>query len=531
MKLSDKKVLAIILLIVIALSGLIFMQFSLLRTALKAEQDSFNRAVSYALNRAVYQISQHEAQTAILQIQFDTDTLNGKQILRKETVLNHGYPDSSLFLWSNNSKIIEHDDSITVSVGYGNEREDNFINMILIDSTTDSCVQGYSYGYSRSHDSVEFFGSFDLTDSSRIMLIDAALSQLKQREQIPITDRIDSAMVDSILQSKLNESDITLDYLFWVTEATNDSIIFANVTDTSLLSDEKEYRARLFPFDFGSPMYNLIVHFPNQNFFMISKLLTIIASILIFVSIIIGCFIYSIRIILKQRRTAAHLTDFINNMTHEFKTPLSTIRRASEAIAKNEIQHDPAQLTKFNNMILSENMRMKNQVDKILQIATLEEGDYIINREIIDLHSIIAQAIDTFSVHLKNRDGRVETNFSAANPVINADPVHLNNIIHNLLDNSLKYSTGQPVITIKTENKNNKLIFTVKDNGIGIHPDDIKLVFNKYFRVSKGNIHDVKGFGLGLSYVKMMVDAHQGDITLQSVLDKGTEVIITLENA
>ena len=179
-------------------------------------------------------------------------------------------------------------------------------------------------------------------------------------------------------------------------------------------------------------------------------------------------------------------------------------------------------------MILSENMRMKNHVDKILQIATLEEGDYLLSLEEIDIHAMINEVVESFSMLLTQQKCQVELNLQAEKTKIYADKIHLLNILSNLFDNALKYSKINPRIIVSTFVKGTTVEISLKDNGIGIYPDDLKNVFDKYFRVGKGDIHDIKGFGLGLSYVKKMVEAHKGSVRILSTIDKGTEVIISL---
>jgi two-component system phosphate regulon sensor histidine kinase PhoR len=220
--------------------------------------------------------------------------------------------------------------------------------------------------------------------------------------------------------------------------------------------------------------------------------------------------------------------DFINNMTHEFKTPISTIALASDAIAQPEINNNEEKLKKYNRIIQDENSRMKQQVDKILQMALLEEGDYELNLSTIDLHELINNAVGNLSVRVENLGGKLETNLSASNYRIKGDAVHLINIINNILDNAIKYSPEGAHIIVQTHNEGSKIILSFIDNGMGIDEDDLKRVFDKYFRVPTGNLHDIKGFGLGLSYVKLMVEGHSGEIKIKSKPGTGTTVDITL---
>lgn len=500
------------------------MQFNLLKTALKAEEDSFNRSVLYALNKIIQQIYQNEARQAILNIELSHDSTDSYKSFSNKKIIKKEITQKDTLTWNNNYLIFEHGDSLTAEVSYGFENRDNLFGLIMIDTFSDSHIVGHSYEYNQINDSVDIYRTFNVNDSNRIMLISAALSQLEKNDTVPIEKRLEDCQIDSLIRTYLRESNIDLEYNYGILNIPIDSFILGNIDNNYAPESNNSYRVRLFPFDMGSPVYYLVADFPNKKFFLYSKILAIIISIIIFVIIIIGCFIYSIRTILKQRKTSRNLTDFINNMTHEFKTPLSTIQLAGEAISKDEIHSDKKQLLKFNQIILSENSRMKNQIDKILQIATLEEGDYIIKEDPVNINELVESAAASMAVHVNDKKGQLITDLNAQNQVIIGDRVHLNNIILNLIDNSIKYSLAEPMVSIRTENIGNNLILSVKDNGIGIHSDDLKMVFHKYFRVSKGDIHDVKGFGLGLSYVKMMVEAHHGTIKINSALDKGTEI-------
>jgi two-component system phosphate regulon sensor histidine kinase PhoR len=254
----------------------------------------------------------------------------------------------------------------------------------------------------------------------------------------------------------------------------------------------------------------------------------LLSSSFILLGVVVFGFVYTVRTIYKQRQFAGLMVDFINNMTHEFKTPISTIALASEALANPEIVRDENRLLRYNRIIRDENTRMRNQVEKILEMAALEEGDYELNIAAVDAHKIIADAVQNIALQIEKRGGKIECQLRAAAPVIDADEVHLANIIHNLLDNANKYSPETPVIKIATENDGDGLHIRIADNGIGLRPEDQKRVFEKYYRVPTGNVHDVKGFGLGLSYVRLMVEAHGGTITVKSEYQKGSEFEIWL---
>jgi two-component system phosphate regulon sensor histidine kinase PhoR len=218
------------------------------------------------------------------------------------------------------------------------------------------------------------------------------------------------------------------------------------------------------------------------------------------------------------------MVDFINNMTHEFKTPISTVALACEAMSRPDVleQHDT--LLRYNRMIRDENTRMHKQVEKILQMAQLERGEYELNIQPVDVHALITQVSDNASLQLEQCQGKLELDLAAQEQQVAADKVHLTNVIQNLLDNAIKYSPERPAVTIKTRNQGPMLVVRISDQGIGIAEHDHKRVFEKYFRCHTGNRHDVKGFGLGLSYVKLMVEAHGGVVEISSQSGAGTSV-------
>jgi len=215
-------------------------------------------------------------------------------------------------------------------------------------------------------------------------------------------------------------------------------------------------------------------------------------------------------------------------MTHEFKTPISTISLAGEAIGKPEVISDTEKVSRFNTVIRDETERMKMQVDKILQMAILEKGDFRLEKTDIDVHELLHKSVGNISLLVENRGGTIRTDFNAKNPTIEADRVHLSNVIHNILENAIKYSEKSPEIVISTSEIKDEIVIEISDNGSGIDPAAARMVFDKYYRVPTGNQHDVKGFGLGLSYVKLIVEAHGGKVGLRSDPGSGTKVSIHL---
>jgi two-component system phosphate regulon sensor histidine kinase PhoR len=235
-----------------------------------------------------------------------------------------------------------------------------------------------------------------------------------------------------------------------------------------------------------------------------------------------------IRLMFRQKRLSEIKSDFINNMTHEFKTPIATISLSSEMLLKPDINKFPYKTKRYASVIFDENTRLQKQVDQVLQLSVLEKGHFKLKRKEIDIHRIIRKMVEHFSVKVKKKGGQINIRLDADPHHINVDKTHISNIISNLIDNSIKYSSGAPEVNIHTRTDGRDMLIIISDNGIGISTENQKHIFKKLYRVPTGNIHDVKGFGLGLFYVKTMVEAHGGTIKVKSELHKGTSFTITL---
>lgn len=282
------------------------------------------------------------------------------------------------------------------------------------------------------------------------------------------------------------------------------------------------FRVMLFPNDLFSDPSNLMVYFPDQRKFILSSLGFMSLSSIGLILVISLCFAYTIYVIYRQRKLSDMKNDFINNMTHELKTPVATISLASEMLMDQRIQGDQARLGRFASVIHEENKRLGGQVEKVLQMAVLDKGEFKLNIADVDVHEVVQKLCDKFSLRLDERGGACHLDLQASESVIEVDEVHFSNIITNLLDNAIKYSADAPDVTITTRDAVGGIKISVRDKGIGMNREQQKRVFERFYRVPTGNIHNVKGFGLGLSYVKAMVEAHGGDILLKSELHKGS---------
>jgi len=259
----------------------------------------------------------------------------------------------------------------------------------------------------------------------------------------------------------------------------------------------------------------------------VSDQIWIVLPVIFAVILIIG-FPYSLYIFNRQKQVSDMKSDFINNMTHEFKTPIATISLASEMLMKKTIQEDSSKTQRYARIIFDENTRLQNHVEQILSVSLLERGQFRLKKREVNMNEIIAEVVENFSLTVKERDGEIKTHYCANNFILYADKAHLTNVITNLLDNANKYSPEKPWIRIGTQNTENGLIITVEDRGIGISLENQQQIFKKLYRVPTGNIYNVKGFGIGLYYVKTIVEAHGGHINIKSELNKGSRFDVYL---
>jgi two-component system phosphate regulon sensor histidine kinase PhoR len=277
-----------------------------------------------------------------------------------------------------------------------------------------------------------------------------------------------------------------------------------------------------------SPEELLIVVVPHVKNIIWKEMFWMVLGAITFTFIIFAAFFITIRALLNQKKLSEIKSDFINNMTHEFKTPLATISLAVDALKNEKVIQDRTKMDYFSGIIKDENKRMNQQVETILQAALLDKQEIQLNEKPVHAHEIIQAAVNNIKLPLEQKEGKLEINFEATNDVVNGDLVHLINIINNLLDNAIKYSNQNPKIKLSTLNYNNYLRIKIEDNGIGMSKETLHRIFEKFYRAHTGNIHNVKGFGLGLSYVKTIVDAHKGKIKAESTLGKGSCFIIDL---
>jgi len=339
-------------------------------------------------------------------------------------------------------------------------------------------------------------------------------------------DRIDKKKLKRIIKAEFLLKGITIPYQYAIKDESGNALFKSK--DFIENKKNEKYFTRLFPDDIFDQPYFLVIHFNDEGNYIFRSVGFIVISSIVLTTVIILIIGSGIFIIFRQKRLSEIKTDFVNNMTHELKTPISTISLASQLLSDSNVPIENKNIEYLSKLILDESKRLGLQVEKVLQMAVFEHTQIKLKLKKLNIHELIDNILNNFNIQIKSRNGKIIKEFSAVNPFVLADEVHLSNVIINLLDNALKYCETEPKIIIATYNQNKSITVDIKDNGIGIGKENQKKIFDQFYRIPTGNIHNVKGFGLGLSYVKKIVVAHKGLITLESKPGLGSTFSINL---
>ena len=343
----------------------------------------------------------------------------------------------------------------------------------------------------------------------------------------PLKMRLDPFWIDTLLRIELHNKGIYSPFSYEVTTANNDSLIFSKANDVTgekpVFDRQASYQTPIFSKEVINDPGLIRLTFPQKNSLILNKMTATMATTGGLLMVLVFCFGYTIFSIIRQKKVSEMKTDFINNMTHEFKTPVSTIMIASEALRDNEIAQDKSRVARLANIIYEENERLGSHIERVLNIARIEKNDFKLDKKPVDVNEMISVVIDSMTLKLQKCNAKTTLQLDAENAVINADELHFSNVIYNLVDNAIKYSVDAPDITISTLNKNGQIVIRVADKGVGMSRDQQTKIFEQFYRIPTGNLHDVKGFGLGLSYVNTVVKRLNGIITVKSEKEKGSE--------
>ena len=343
----------------------------------------------------------------------------------------------------------------------------------------------------------------------------------------PLKERVNFNLLDKDLRQELHNNGIDIPYHFLVLTADGREVY--RCPDYNDEGADVSYRQVLFRNDPQSKKGVVCMHFPDMGSYIFSSVRFMIPAV-IFTLVLLVTFIFTIVIIFRQKRYTEIKNDFINNMTHELKTPITSISLAAQMLNDESVSNSATMMKHLGGVIGDESRRLRFLVEKVLQMSMFDEKTASFKKKELDLNELLEQTASTFSLRVEHTGGKITTEIEAVDSAIYVDEVHFQNAITNLMDNAVKYrKPDEPVnIHIRTWNEGDRLCFSIQDNGLGIKRENVKKIFDKFYRVHTGNVHDVKGFGLGLAYVKKIINLHDGDIRCESDLGKGTKFTVTI---
>ncbi len=517
---SKKMLVTLIVLMALVLSGLIVIQTHLIKTASDIREGQFDHRVKSALDRVADQLELEEQRLAresarrgqlpgINNSQGNFNIFPRKELGKISGGFQFRYSQRSIF---------------------GSYQEE--LQIVVTDSSktnSESVLPGEEQDESTSFDRIHEY-NLDLERRRERWLKDMNWRNYKIfLEGRLLEERIDSAFLKKAISDSFEEAGIDLEYKFAVRSANRGQDKFIFGSEQYHPRRREEYSSLLFPYDYDGKQPNyLYVYFPERSGYLLRATGITIIPTIILTGLLIAIFAYAIMVIFRQKKLSMIKNDFINNMTHELKTPISTISLASQMLEDGSVANTPKSISHISKVINKESKRLSFQVEKVLQMAIFNEGRLKLKFKEFDINKTIQTVVNNFELRVKSKNGHLSAQLNAEDAFVKGDEVHLTNVVFNLLDNAVKYSGEEPRIVVTTERKNEHITLSVRDNGIGISKEHHSQIFDRFYRVPTGNVHDVKGFGLGLSYVKKIVDLHDGKIKVESTLNKGTKFSILL---
>ncbi len=502
---SRKMLITLIVLMAAVLSGLILVQTTMIKSASDIREEQFNQLVLNALDLVATQLELDEQRLAREYAR--RGVMPGEK--DASSVISNVFPRNSSAKGILNFELSYSGNSI-----YGSFEEKYDVQLV------DTAKINGSVGIQR-------FMEQNLEQQRRMKQWLRDVNWMNYEiflEDRDVTERIDSARLNMFLRNAMAQTNIDLEYKYAIKNSSlaKETIIYGDPEYKP--GKREEFSQLLFQNDYnGSKPNYLNIYFPHRRAYLVRQTgLTIIPTIIL-TGLLIGIFVYTLMVIFRQKKLSNIKNDFINNMTHELKTPISTISLASQMLQDGSITNTPATIAHVSKVISQESKRLGFQVEKVLQMAVFNEGRLKLKLREFDVNRMIKTVISNFELRVNNKNGTLSTEILAENSIVKGDEVHITNVIFNLLDNAMKYSNEKPEIKVSTENQKNQVVISVQDNGIGIPKEHHAQIFDRFYRVPTGNVHDVKGFGLGLSYVKKIVDLHNGTIRVESALNKGTK--------
>ena len=528
---------------ILALGGIIIVQVLWIENAIEQNAYKFDNKVNEALQKVVKKLEENNIARV-----FEKEMNNNYSLKTNVNISIDNTEDSTVFIKVNDTLLHK---LIILNEGQTNKMQwltnDTDIVVIKGSNNNSNTITTIQSGKTQNGSNFVFQSNYSYNDSTTKLIIKQKTIKTKAKKIENVikkmvfeydtdfnryTKRLKFEILDSLLKTEFANNDITLLYEYGIKSQPKNSNKSKTESDNyNLYNDYKKYQVSLFPDDLLAKQDKLVVYFPERDSHLYTSLSIMLPSSLFFSLIILLAFSLSIRMLLKQKRISDIKTDFINNITHELKTPIATISLAADSIINPKVIYNSDKIKNFIKIIKDENKRMNKQIESVLQMSLLDKSELDLNMKKLDIHAIINNAIENISVQIEKKNGLISTELLAKSNVLFIDEIHFLNIINNLLDNALKYTNKTPEISIKTKDIKNGVLISVIDNGIGMSKDEQLKIFDRFYRVSKGNIHNTKGFGLGLSYVKAIIEAFKGNITVKSELNKGSRFDIFIPDA
>ena len=508
----------------IALIGIILVQAFWIKTTLDNKEEQFSLNINQALKSVSEQIQSRELRDYLAVYQKLVDSIGSpkeSQLTAVFKYVDRNENTNQTFIYSHG--ILEEDYNISAKLFEPKSNDTNSIveykgikTTTIIDDAFDREMKNMS-----SIERLQRVERLSLMDKAKYASVFMDLAALK-----PIHRRLSNIELELLLQRELGDRDIDIPFQYRVFNG--DLATKVGSDNYTNLQGLKKYRSPLFVNENGNSEFELVIAFPDRKQYLRSSLTNLILLSLLFTITIIITFSSTIYHFLRQKKVSEIKSDFINNMTHEFKTPIATIKLALDAINNKKIEKDVLKRKKYLKMIWDENERMNSQVENVLRISQLERKENILKKSFCDIHEIIKKALSHLDLMLKERKVDITIDLLAINSKLEISKENFFNVFVNILENAIKYSTFNPKIHIKSSDLDGFLLIQISDNGIGMNSDVKERIFEKFYRETKGNIHNVTGHGLGLSYVKKILDLHNGTIYVDSEIDVGSTFSISL---
>jgi len=521
---KERKIKFIVALMTVAVIGLIAVQLYWISNLIQVERERFRRNVFHSLIRVVDQIEKEEAAKTVL-----ANILEKKEKNAGSSVKFNKQKDIEIFVGDSTSK--------SKMVKIFSDEAPYRINPKNDFDSTKKGVQLRVFAYSPDgRANVQRYiwrSDFDTIIRNRELLIQRVVAEMVEvNSQKKIEGRISVKQLDKLLTQEYKSRGITDDFYFGVYKTRNNSFtLLKSGSDTSLIRKSR-LRTLLFPAEMFLNRNELVVYFPNEERHVLSSISGMMGLSVGLILVIVGVFFSTVQMLLRQKKITRVKNDLINNITHEFKTPISTISLACEALNEPTLVSEKDSVMRYSKIIREENDRLKIMVETLLNTAAMEKSEFSLSKEEADLHDLIRSAALMYDEAIKQKEAKIIFELNASPSIVFCDDFHVTNIIANLIDNALKYNERKPEIIISTKNVNKSIVVVVKDNGIGISKEFQGKIFDTFYRVASGNVQNVRGFGIGLSYAKKIVEAHGGKISVKSCDGKGSafEIIFPIEN-